>query len=93
MLCWRLSFPFQQLLKTDSVSLSTFSQLVLLVVLHFYVVLVYAPFGICSIWNLVTYGLFAVYEDPARIPTYCMLFLKFIQLWMSKIHFFRAVGF
>ncbi|KAL3982513.1 PGAP1-like family protein [Acanthocheilonema viteae] len=84
-------FSLLQLLKTatfsKSVSLSSFSQPVLLVVLHFYTVLVYAPFGICSVWNIVKYGLFAVYEDPARIPTYCMIFLKLIQLWTNKIYF------
>ncbi|EFO24214.2 hypothetical protein LOAG_04273 [Loa loa] len=83
-----------QLLKTaifsKTVSLSSFSQPVLLVVLHFYAILVYAPFGVCSMWNIIRYGLFAVYEDPARVPAYCMVFLKFIRFSVGKIHFFRA---
>uniref|UniRef100_A0A0R3RRD8 GPI inositol-deacylase n=1 Tax=Elaeophora elaphi TaxID=1147741 RepID=A0A0R3RRD8_9BILA len=83
-----------QLLKiaifSKTVSLSSFSEPILLIVLHFYAVLVYVPFGVCSMWNIIRYGLFAVYEDPARIPTYCMIFLKLIQLWTGKIHFFRA---
>ncbi|CAG9537872.1 unnamed protein product, partial [Cercopithifilaria johnstoni] len=87
-------FALLQLRKTaifsKGVSLSSFSQPVLLVVLHFYAVLAYTAFGVCSIWNIVRYGLFAVYEDPARIPTYYMIFLKLIQLWAGKIHFFRA---
>ncbi|MCP9265688.1 GPI inositol-deacylase [Dirofilaria immitis] len=84
-----------QLLKTAifsrTVNLSVFSQPVFLIVLHFYAILVYTPFGICSVWNIIRYGLFAVYEDPARIPAYCMIFLKFIRLLVGKIHFFRAL--
>lgn len=97
LLGYRFMFRFQQLLKTAifsrTASLSSFSQPVLLVVLHFCAVLVYAPFGVCSMWNIIRYGLFAVYEDPARVPAYCMIFLKFIRLWVGKIHFFRAVCF
>ncbi|KAM3725606.1 GPI inositol-deacylase [Dirofilaria immitis] len=87
-------FSLLQLLKTAifsrTVNLSVFSQPVFLIVLHFYAILVYTPFGICSVWNIIRYGLFAVYEDPARIPAYCMIFLKFIRLLVGKIHFFRA---
>ncbi|KAK6110826.1 PGAP1-like family protein [Brugia pahangi] len=83
-----------QLLKTaislKTVSLSSFSQPVILVIFHFYAILVYAPFGVCSIWNIISYGLFAVYEDPARVPAYWMAFLKLIRLSVGKIHFFKA---
>ncbi|VIO87117.1 Uncharacterized protein BM_BM5838 [Brugia malayi] len=83
-----------QLLKTaislKTVSLSSFSQPVILVIFHFYAILVYTPFGVCSLWNIIRYGLFAVYEDPARVPAYWMAFLKLIRLSVGKIHFFKA---
>lgn len=86
-----------QLLKTaislKTVSLSSFSQPVILVIFHFYAILVYTPFGVCSLWNIIRYGLFAVYEDPARVPAYWMAFLKLIRLSVGKIHFFKAVCF
>ncbi|VDN01976.1 unnamed protein product [Thelazia callipaeda] len=74
-------------LKTDG--FSYFLSHIHLVVLHFYVILVYTPFGICSIWNIINYGLFSVREDPVRIPTYCLLFLKFMRLWINKLPYLK----
>uniref|UniRef100_A0A915Q115 GPI inositol-deacylase n=1 Tax=Setaria digitata TaxID=48799 RepID=A0A915Q115_9BILA len=75
---------------SKTASLSSFFHPNLLAILHLYVVLVYAPFGFCSMWNIIKYGLFAVHEDPARIPAYFLVSLKLIRLCMGNMYFFKA---
>lgn len=85
----------QQLVKiaisSKTASLTCFSLPVLLFVVHIYAILVYAPFGVCSIWNIIRYGLFSVYEDPVRVPAYWIVFLRLIQISVGKIHFLKSV--
>lgn len=90
-------FLLQELMQTmNSVKVFGFSPLwrpFLLTLLHFYVVLVYAPFGICSIWNIIRYGLFVVYEDPARFPAYFLIFMKCIRFGVGRMDLAGAVCF